>query len=326
MTALPCKQTLPVIDITPLRDLDASGAAMARCAQEIRQACLESGVFYITGHGIPDAHRAELFSAAEEFFASPQEVKDALSLKKSAQFRGYTSMYGEITAGKADWHECLDVQPLASRLQPGTLSPDNHVLDDLGQWPAGLPDFSRVIMQTWDDRLALARRLVKGFALSLDLPAGHFDQFHGLDLCDLRLSYYPAVEYPPSDETALGMNAHVDLGFLAILDQDETSGLQVLQGDVWREAIPRPGTYLVNIGLMMQRWTNDAYRATWHRVRLSRGKDRYSAPFFYEPRPDAVVEPLSVCCGPHNPPAYPPCTVGEYFDKAFTTAYLDPVA
>lgn len=318
------ESALPVIGIGSLRDGNGCEIERSSCIAEIRRACIEYGCFYVYDHGIDECSRVALFEAAIAFFSLPPAVKQALSIKNSAQFRGYTEMLGEITAGQPDWHECLDIQPLASRLLEPPVAEDGHVLDDPGQWPAGLPDFRQAMIRSWDDRLAMARRLVRGLALSLGLSIDYFDRFHGLDLCDLRLSHYPAVVPQHSGATALGMNAHVDLGFLAILDQDENDGLEVLIDGTWR-AIPfLSGTYIVNIGLMMQRWTNDLYQAPWHRVRLSRQRSRYAAPFFYEPRPDAVIEPLAICCGPDAPAAYAASTVGDYFDTAFTKAYRAP--
>lgn len=296
------------------------------CAHEIGRACAERGFFYITGHGIPEERRLRLFEAAHAFFDLPLREKERLSLRRNDQYRGYTAMRGEITAGERDWHECLDIQPLTSRLAETDGRCGAHVLDDPGQWPNGLTQFAEAVTAAWDDRVSIAWRLVEGLALSLGLPDEYFHKFHGLDLCDLRLSHYPAVPEAPADGSALGMNAHVDLGFLAIIDQDSVGGLEVLGDDgAWRDAPPLPGAYLVNIGLMMQRWTNDRYRATWHRVRLSREGSRYAAPFFYEPRPSAVVAPLPECCGPDDPPRYPSCTVGDYFERAFTSAYRSPL-
>lgn len=326
MIALPNRNALPVIDVEPLVNPAASERDRTRCAGEIREVCQRNGFFYVSGHGIAEQRRVELFDAARAFFDLPLANKEALSLRRSAQFRGYTAMLGEITDGRRDWHECIDIQPLLSRLADTEQGGNGHVLDDPEQWPSGLPEFRHAVMDTWDDRVALARSLVEGFALSLGLPASFFDRYHGLALCDLRLSHYPAIDRLPDDTAALGMNAHVDLGFLAILDQDTVGGLEVYQDGTWHQAPPLPGAYLINIGLMMQRWTNDCYQATRHRVQLPTGASRYSAPFFYEPRPDAVVEPLAKCCAPDNAPRYPPCTVGEYFERAFTNAYRSPEA
>jgi isopenicillin N synthase-like dioxygenase len=121
------------------------------------------------------------------------------------------------------------------------------------------------------------------------------------------------LHYPPQrgriDESQLGAGAHTDYGCLTILAQDGVEGLQVrnVQGE-WIDAPPIAGTFVVNIGDMMARWTNDLFASTKHRVINRSGQERYSLPFFYDPEYDAEVVCLETCSGPDNPPRYPPTT------------------
>jgi isopenicillin N synthase-like dioxygenase len=318
---------LRIIDVAALVDRSATAAARKACAEEIGAACLEVGFFYVANHGIPESDRTAMLSEAKRFFDLSVAEKMRLHIRdNSKQFRGYVPLCGEVTAEKRDWHECLDLQPLADRRSGW--HPDGsgtHILDDPGQWPQGLAEFSRAAMKTWDNLSGLADRLVEGLALSLDLDAPFFKRFTGPELCDLRLSHYPP--YPTArdaDDVDLGMGAHYDLGFLAILTQNAVGGLEVMNKEGrWIDAPRLPGTYLIHVGLMVQRWTNDRYQATLHRVRLPGDRDRYSIPFFYEPKPSAIIAPLDVCCSGTNPPRYEPCHFGEFLSRQFAKAYHD---
>ena len=319
---------IPVIDVGPLTDPAESIQSKMRCASNIGSACETYGFFYIINHGIAEESRRRMFDVARRFFDLPESTKLQLRLADNSQFRGYVPVCGEVTAEKRDWHECLDIQPLSRRAR-GVCTADEagqHILDDPGQWPPGVAGFAEAVMRAWDERIALADTLVEGLAMSLGVDPGFFHPFMGVELCDLRLSHYPPAVADAVVDVDAGMGAHVDLGFLAILDQDDVGGLEVETSDgLWVDAPHVPGAYLVNVGLMMQRWTNGRYRAAKHRVRLPRDRSRYSIPFFYEPRADAVVAPLDVCCDEDDPPRYPPCRFGDFLGAAFTRAYREAV-
>lgn len=324
---------IPVIDIGPLVTADRTAADNERTIARLGDACADVGFFYVINHGIPEADSAAALAETKRFFALPLEAKMKIRMGITSQFRGFVPIGGEVTGGSSDWHECVDLQPRwgrhASDFAAAVAVRDTgrHPLDDPGQWPQSLPSFSTTMMRAWDDRYELGGRIAAGMALSLGLDEHFFEPFSGPELCDLRLLHYPPLGPPAADdgETAdgdFGFGAHVDYGFLTVLQQDEISGLEVRnsEGD-WISAPPVPGAFLVNIGEMMQRWTNDRYRATWHRVLRPGTADRYSIPFFFEPRFDARVEPLPVCCDAANPPRYQPCEFGPYSMGRYATAY-----
>ncbi|MEM9557187.1 MAG: 2-oxoglutarate and iron-dependent oxygenase domain-containing protein [Acidobacteriota bacterium] len=319
-------QEIPVIDIGALVADDPSPEALRETVERIGAACRHVGFFYIDNHGVSEADRDEMFAEMMKFFDLPLDEKMKLHIGASSQFRGYVPLCGEVTEGKKDWHECIDLQPKALEGgAPGTLDPvarTGHPLDDPGQWPEALPSFRRVMMRSWTQLYDLAGKVARGMALSLGLEPDYFEPYAGPALCALRLAHYPPFEGEASDEIDAGMGAHCDLGFLAILQQDDVGGLEVRNArDEWI-AVPRiPGTFLVNIGEMMQRWTNDRYRATLHRVRLPRGTSRYALPFFFEPRYDTLVTPLEVCCDEGEKPHYAPFRFGDYLTERFSKAY-----
>ncbi|WP_051385656.1 isopenicillin N synthase family dioxygenase [Actinokineospora inagensis] len=327
---------VPVIDIGALVSSDPDPAALAAVVDRIGAACRDVGFFYVANHGIDAADSARMFATAKEFFELPLAEKMKIRLGGSTnQFRGFVPLGGEVTAGKTDWHECLDLQPQwgrdaasAARVRAPR---DGHPLDDPEQWPPALPEFRTVMTRAWDQLWSVSARIAAGMALSLGLAEGFFAQYEGAELSDLRLIHYPPSARPVTphapegvsiDQTDLGFGAHVDYGFLAVLQQDGVGGLEVRNAEgEWIAAPHIPGTFLVNIGLMMQRWTNDRYQATWHRVQIPGDRDRYSIPFFFEPRFDAVVTPLPQCCDADNPPRYEPCEFGPYVVDLFAKAY-----
>ena len=160
--------------------------------------------------------------------------------------------------------------------------------------------------------IKLGERITKALALSLDLDEDFFDDFTENPFCNMRILHYPVYEGKKDDGVGEGIGPHCDYGFITILDQDESGGPEVLNAaNEWVPAPHIPGTYLVNLGRVTQVLTNDLYRATQHRVRAAK-RARYSAPFFFNPAFDAMVEPLISCCGPSNPPRYEAYRQGDF--------------
>jgi isopenicillin N synthase-like dioxygenase len=319
---------VPVIDVSALVVADPDPDALDETVRRIGDACRDVGFLYVKNHGLPDGLSERMMEQTRAFFDLPLEEKMKLRLGQTSQFRGYVPMLAEVTATKRDYHECLDLQPLSGRdaetiAAAKSALAGRHPLDDPDQWPAALPEFRPVMMEAWTALTRLGEQLASGMALSLGLDAGFFQKYAGDELCDLRLSHYPPFQPDRSlDDVEFGMGAHVDYGFLAIVQQDGVDGLEVRNPEgEWINAPHIPGTLLVNIGLMMQRWSNDRYTATWHRVRFPGGRHRYSMPFFFEPAFDAVIAPLPECCSEDNPPRYEPVQFGTWVVEQFSTAY-----
>ena len=136
----------------------------------------------------------------------------------------------------------------------------------------------------------------------------------------MRVSNYPPLENKKNIDHGIG--SHIDYGFLTILLQDNISGLEIKNSNnEWFSAPIIPGTFLINIGHMMQRWTNDYYRATIHRVVSPKDEARCSIPFFFEPNFDTVVKPLEKFCSEDNPARYKPIHFGNYLERTFKTSY-----
>lgn len=318
---------VPVIDVGPVLDPEATEDEVAAVAAEVGAACRDVGFFYIVGHSLDDDFVARMFAQSKAFFDLPIEDKLAIRMGLTSQFRGYIPMLGETTDGRRDLHECVDLQPLSGRDEETIRAAKaaragGHPLDDPGQWPPSLPTLGPVMVAAWTRLSHLGDRLASCVARSLGLDPDFFVPFTGDELCDLRLSHYPpAGSDPDQPDVDLGMGAHVDYGFLALVLQDGVAGLEVRNSlGEWIDAPHVPGTLLVNIGLMTQRWSNDCYEATWHRVRVPKAEHRYSILFFFEPAFDAVIAPAPECCV-NEPAHYEPIQFGTWVVDRFSTAY-----
>ena len=304
-------RALPVIDVSGLASADP--ALRQAVGRAIRQACLDRGFFYMVDHGVPQALAGEVLAGAQALFDLPETAKRAVAKALSGANRGYEPLRGQTlqAGGPADLKEgfYIGVEGAPGRFNQGP-----------NQWPADLPGLPPVMMAYHRVMTALAERLMGGLALSLGLPEAAFAAFCRDPIAILRLLHYPPQ--PPS-EPGLGAGAHTDFGALTILMQDEVGGLEVYDRavDAWTPAPPMAGAYIVNLGDLIARWTNDRYRSTPHRVVNRSGRRRYSVPFFFSGAPDYGVACLPGCLPPGERPKYPPTTVEGHIKERYRRTY-----
>ncbi|RTL42175.1 MAG: isopenicillin N synthase family oxygenase [Burkholderiales bacterium] len=273
---------LPVVDLAPLLDPAPHAAGLAHSVGQLRQACLSHGFFYVVGHGLPASLTSRLEALARAFFAQPDAVKLRWPMSAGGRaWRGYFQAGGELTSGLPDWKEGLylgsELSPDHPRVRAGTPLHGPNLWPDV---PAGL---RATTLEYLDAGAAVCAGVLRAVALSLALPADYFEQRYTRDpLLLLRLFNYPSR--PPAASAAWGVGEHTDYGLLTLLYQDDVGGLEVRTPDGWVPAPPRPGSFVCNIGDMLDRMTRGLYRSTPHRVRLNTsGRDRISIPLFFDP-------------------------------------------
>ena len=302
---------IPVVDLTPLLD----GSDPKKVSKEIGYICENIGFLYIKNHGVPKSLIQEAYKLTAELFALPYEEKEKLSIVNYGElFRGYIPMYTENADPKntKDFKECFDLGKHYDQVSP--FFGPNPI-------PEKIERFREVFEQYHDEMMRLSRKLIGAIALSLDLPEDYFEKLQRKPITIHRLNYYPPQTGPIS-VGEIGTGAHTDYGFLTILSQDSNGGLQVQNREgEWVSAPPVEDTFVVNIGDLVQTFTNDRYPATLHRVINTSGKARYSIPFFIDLDYDAVVEVVPTCISPSNPAKYQPYTCGKYKYEKFLSTY-----
>ncbi|MGB0664745.1 MAG: isopenicillin N synthase family dioxygenase [Pontibacterium sp.] len=309
---------LPIIDISPLTSGDLQ--AQNDVAFAIDKACREVGFFYVTGHGIEPEIMEALMQHAHDFFDLPFETKQQIDITRSNNHRGYGAIATENLDPsippdlKESFDMALDLSPDHPRVN--TEMP----LYGPNQYP-DLPGWQAFMEAHYQRMLGLALTLLSGIARALNIAPDFFDDKFDCPISVLRLLKYPA-QPATADSQQLGAGAHTDYGCITLLWQDEIGGLEVM--DVtgqWVSAPPVENAFVVNIGNMMARWSNDRYRSTPHRVKNHPSKTRFSVPFFVEPNFETVIECLPNCRPDNEEPKYPTTTAGEWLLYCFANTY-----
>jgi isopenicillin N synthase-like dioxygenase len=281
---------LPVLDISRL---EAGSAEKEDFLAELRRTAHGLGFFYLAGHGISEDLIKQLLTLSRRFFELPQEEKLAIEMVNSPHFRGYTRVGWERTRGQPDWREQLDIGAEREALPRDAGLPPWSRLQGPNQWPAALPELREVVLNYQAVMSKLAIRLVHAFAAALGQPETVFDSIFSPNLHQL----IKIIRYPGRDQTEgeQGVGSHKDGGFVTILLQDVQEGLEVEYEDSWISAPPRPGTFVINIGEMLELASNGYLRATVHRATTPpAGVDRLSVGYFFGARLDATVPLLNL--------------------------------
>ncbi len=291
--------------MVPLIDLNCGHS---RLLEQLDQACMDWGVFQLRNHGIEPRLTSALQGASRAFFDQSLPAKQCVSRSEHNAFGFYDR---ELTKNLRDRKEIFDFAPLEST-----------------PWPDSPLGFRESLQ---DHALAcheLAQRILALCCENLSMPGislgHHFEPRHS---SFLRLNHYP-VDDPVADQDApsagpRGISQHTDAGALTIRLQDDVSGLQVLHGGDWLDVPPAVGCLTVNIGDMLQVWSNDRYQAPLHRVRASEQVERFSAAYFFNPDYDCVVQPLPALISPDRPARYRPVHWGEFRQQRALGDYAD---
>lgn len=340
---------LPIIDISAFLDQNATQEARQTTAKAINAACVNYGFFYLTGHGIPTSKLDEIIALARSFFALPLEEKnkikrfDAGGPEGGDGARGYQGLGENVTGGLQDMQEAIDFYAdwPADKREAGDGGPGSvKTLQGRNLWPE-LPADLKPVYQDYIARVQrVGEALVHAMGVALDLgpPSPHAspeteDEQIFVRNCAASFWVMRMIGYPPlctpaapgADASQFSCGAHTDYGCVTLLLTDPTPGaLQVqLKDGTWLPADPIRGAFVVNIGDMIERWTNGLWRSTLHRVIHRGGTYRVSVPFFYEPGFEALVRPLAKCVRESGRgPMHGGSTYGEHLlTKVFSNFY-----
>jgi isopenicillin N synthase-like dioxygenase len=304
------RDEVPLLDLTPLNE----GRPLIGLAREFRRACETIGFFYAANHGVPRAVIDGVFDATRRYFALPEDKR--LELKLDDRFRRGFMPYGinQHPGYKPDLKEsfesALDLPLDDPAVQAGL------PLHGPNRWPADMPWLRQAAEAYFDATLALGRRLLRVFAVSLDMPEDFFSPYTKKPMVQTRLFHYSPQAVP--DEKQLGVAPHTDYGMVTLLTQDPIGGLELcLRDGEWVRAPWIDNTFVINLGDMVKVWTNDIYVSNPHRVVNRTGQERFSIPTFFNLDFDAPVACLPTCQSAERPPKYAPIRSGDYLVKRF---------
>ncbi|RDX58284.1 putative 2-oxoglutarate-dependent dioxygenase ANS [Mucuna pruriens] len=302
---------IPVIDLSPITNQTVSDpSAIEVLVKEIGSACKEWGFFQVTNHGVPLTQRQKIENASTMFFSQNLEEKRKVS-KDENSTTGYHDT--EHTKNVRDWKEVFDFLAKDPTFIPLTSDEhDDRVTQLTNPSPQHPPHFRVILEEYIQEMEKLCFKLLELIALSLGLEAKRFEEYFMKDQTStIRLNHYPPCPYP---HLALGVGRHKDPGALTILAQDEVGGLEVRRkaDQEWIRVKPTPDAYIVNVGDIIQVWSNDAYESVEHRVVVNSQKERFSIPFFFFPAHETEVKPLEELINEQNPPKYRPYKWGKF--------------
>ncbi|MGH1491210.1 MAG: isopenicillin N synthase family dioxygenase [Acidimicrobiales bacterium] len=295
--------SIPIINLAPFARSGRSGTAAERGAvgRQIDQACRQVGFFSVIGHGIAPEIIEEAHRAALSFFDLPLADRLGAAKPEPTYPYGYTPYSAEALnrsiggSGSPDLKETYNVGPVGSPPRPLIEMTDTDERDVWSPtlWPPAMPELRPALVAYYRAMADLAATLMDGFAEALGLGRGWFESFIDEHSSALRLAHYPGLPERPPNE-ALRAGAHTDYGTLTILRLDGEPGLQVQGEDgTWADVTAPEGALVINLGDLMQRWTNDRWRSTMHRVVVPEGRHqqrRLTMPFFHNANWDARVE------------------------------------
>lgn len=291
---------IPVIDLTALRN----GSDPQAVARALVRASSEVGFLYVSGHGIEAAVIERARAAARSFFALAEETKKQVAV--DANHRGFIPVGQAFMTKGAK----MDLKESFVWGWEGELAaPNPYPLPAPNQWPDFMPSLRESLMPFFSAAEATAQAVLSGFARGLDLEPDFFHRHGERPISRASITYYPP-QTPDLGQEQFGVAPHTDYGCLTVLCQDDVGGLQVqtLDGQ-WIAAPPIEGTLVINVGDLLERWTDGRFRSTSHRVINSSGRERYSLVFAFDPDyetridardiwpDDPAIETPAVACG-----------------------------
>jgi isopenicillin N synthase-like dioxygenase len=301
---------IPVVSLAALANGDQAATGVA--ARAFGTALEETGFVTIVDHGVPQPEVTQLYRLAKDFFALPLARKTECMLAERTKPYGYIPMGAESVAATLKGEEAPDLCEALVFIPPHRRDGQTNL------WPSSFPELKPAVLAYFDALAALARNLYRLSETALDLPGGFLTPYFVDPSFTLRLVNYPEQDKPPVPGQ-LRYGAHHDYGGLTILHQDAApGGLQVFdRTGTWRDVPHRPGAFVINVGDLLSRWTNDRWRSTLHRV-INPPRDaagptqRLSIVFFTGPDRSAEIGVLPSCVSAEQPAKYGPVIAGDY--------------
>ncbi len=304
---------IPIIDLKNLRN----GKDKYNVAKDLHHASKNLGFIYIKNHGISEDTINHVRKDAFKFFRKDRNEK--IEIKISDKHRGW------LGYGKSKMHD--DAKPdlkesfIWGYQDKKGFSLNDHPLRGKNLWPSAIPSLEKNAMVFFNEADSLAKDLLKGFAIGLNLNENFFLKTSSKPLSRASLVYYPSQ--PESmGEDQYGVSSHTDFGVLTILCQDDVGGLQVqdVNGD-WYHAPPIQNTIIVNVADLLSRWTGGEYKSTPHRVVNKSNKERLSIVLAFDPNPETIIDSKEIF-GKNYDSKFEPISCGDYliwrFGKAFS--------
>lgn len=308
--------TIPVINIETLRAGERQ--AVNEIAQQMLAAAENLGFFYVSGHGVSQQILDNAEAEARAFFSQP--LADKMTVEINHQHRGFLRI-GEATMQGAKQPDLKESFVWGLEIDPSDpdIASDNPFLGE-NNWPAARPAMREALTTYFSALSDVGKDLLRAFAVSMNLPSEAF-----VTGFTRPISRGSAIFYPPQpaaqDDEQYGVSAHTDFGCITLLYQDPIGGLEVCSRDgQWLVAEPVAGTFVVNIGDLMARWTNDRFTSTPHRVRNRSSRERLSMAVFVDPDFETVVD-SAVACGQGETPKYPPVRCGDYILGRYANSF-----
>ena len=314
---------IPVIDFGPY--FAGEPGALDRLVPQVRHACEEIGFFYAAGHGVDDVIVDRAFAASRRFHGLPLDEKHALQLNDWNI--GYLPVNASVQ-GASTVHKATRPNQNESFFISHDRTPDHPEvqagipLRGCNQWPTSLPDIRDPMVTYFKTLGAMCDRMLPAFAAALDMPPDTLAPLFANDgHHNLRFLHYPPQD--PNEDNLFGQAPHTDNSFMTALARTDVPGLAVrLPSGEWFPPPIIPGTFLINLGNMMRRFSNDRFLSTPHGVLNESGTDRYSIAYFHSPNPNSTIECLPSCVSVDNPARYAPTVYRELVLEFYRANYF----
>lgn len=323
------EQSIPANSkLSILNSIDLSASDVQTNVSLLKQACLDSGFFYVVNHGITAEFMQEVFAQSKKFFDLPLDEK--MKVLRNEKHRGYTPTLDELLDPEkqliGDYKEGYYIGVEV----PEDVAEADKPFYGPNLWPSAdlLPRWRETMEKYHSEALRVAKEVARIIALALGLDGDFFDkpEMLGEPIATLRLLHYEG-RVSDTEKGIYGAGAHSDYGLITLLTTDDEWGLQICKDkdanpQVWEYVAPQKGAFIVNLGDMLERWSNGIFRSTLHRV-LGNGRERYSIAYFVEPSHECIVECLPSCKSETNPPKYPPVQCSTYLSQRYRDTHTD---